>query len=218
MVLLSKLTARFSELNKLETPSDQFNFHLKTLLTSNLVEKTDKGLYKLTNLGKEFANRFDTDQGVVERQAKIGVLICCVRKDSEKKQFLLQQRLKQPYFGYWGFITGKVRWGQGLIETAIREFREETGLSADFSLAGIKHKTDYDKNGLLLEDKFFFVIKGENPKGKLKSRFDWGKNKWIDEDSLLKTKNLFPDVETTLRMAESKQIKFHEFKVAVEKY
>ena len=69
IVLLSKLEARFSQLNKLQVPSDQFNFHLKALIANKLVEKTTKGLYKLTNSGKEFANRFDTDNKEIEKTA-----------------------------------------------------------------------------------------------------------------------------------------------------
>jgi 8-oxo-dGTP pyrophosphatase MutT (NUDIX family) len=218
LTLLFQPLARFSQLNKLKVPSDQFNFHLKALMNANLIEKTDNGLYRLTAKGKEFANRFDTDQKEIERQAKIGVLICCTRKKEGYEEYLLQQRLKQPYYGFWGFITGKVRWGESILETAKREFEEETGLLAEFKLSGIKHKTDYDTNDVLLEDKFFFVILGKNPKGKLKDTFEGGKNKWIKKGDITKIKELFSDVNKTLEIAMSKQITFTEVKFNADKY
>ena len=39
--LLFKTKVRFTELNSLKVPSDQFNFHLKRLLETSLIEKTN---------------------------------------------------------------------------------------------------------------------------------------------------------------------------------
>ncbi len=218
VALLLSPSARFSQLNKLNVPTDQFNFHIKSLVTAGLIIKDKEGLYNLTDKGKEFANRFDTDQKAIEKQAKIAVLICCLRTKNGEKEYLLQQRLKQPYYGYWGFISGKVRWGESIYETAKREFKEETGLEADFKLVGVKHKSDYDKVDKLLEDKFFFVMRGENARGTLKSKFEAGKNKWITKDKIFKLKELFDDVDRTLTMASGNELIFAELKFNVNKY
>src|SRR4030042_5914975 len=93
-VLLFRTRARFTELNNLKVPSDQFNFHIKKLIEATLIEKTDQ-FYNLTPKGKEFANRFDTENLVPERQAKVSALICCIRIVGGKTYYLMQKRLKE---------------------------------------------------------------------------------------------------------------------------
>ncbi len=158
--LLFKKSAKFSDLNGNKVSTDRFSFHLKQLQDWKLITKSNDGFYQLTTMGKEYANRFDTDKNEIERQAKIGVVIMCMRRNKNKLEYLVQKRLKQPYFGFWGSITGKVKWGETIYEAATRELKEETGLSGDLELVGIKHKLDYSvKDENLLEDKYFYVFK-----------------------------------------------------------
>ncbi len=177
-VLLFRPDARFAALQKAsELSSDHFNFYLKQLLDEQFVAKNDQGAYHLTQKGKEFANRFDTDERKVERQPKVAVCLM-IRRDDNKQ--LVQQRLKQPYYGYWGRPTGKIRWGETILEAAARELMEETGLEADLSFEEIHHKMDYNKDsGKMLEDKIFFTIACDNPRGKLIEEFEGGRNAWM---------------------------------------
>ncbi len=211
---------KFSELNVEGVSSDQFSFHLRRLAELNLIKKTESG-YELTAPGKEFANRFDTDSPkmVLERQAKIGVSISCIKNDGQGEDlYLIQQRLKQPYFGYHGFLTGKVRWGETILETAARELQEEAGLSAELSISGIKHKMDYSENGELLEDKYFFVIKAQNPAGVLRDNIEGGKNAWFKEKDIFKLPDVFDGVDETIEIIKSGTFQFVERKYAVKRY
>ncbi len=115
-VLLFQTEATFSQLNPDKIPSDHFNFHLKALLESDLLGKTNSGQYKLTSKGKEFANRFDTEKIVIERQAKLSIAVVPIKNVGKKKYYLIHQRLKQPYFGYYGVVNGKIRWGEKIFE------------------------------------------------------------------------------------------------------
>ena len=180
-VLLFRPEARFAELQKAsELGSDHFNFYLKQLLDESFVAKNDHGSYHLTQKGKEFANRFDTDERKVERQPKVAVCLM-VRRDNGTQ--LVQQRLKQPFYGYWGRPTGKIRWGETILEAAARELKEETGLEADTSFEQVYHKMDYNKEtGELLEDKIFFVVACTNPRGTLIEKFEGGRNAWMTLD------------------------------------
>jgi len=126
--LLFTKEGRFGQLNKLGLSTDHFSFHLKQLIDWGLVDKPEKGKYRLSEKGKEFANRFDTEKAEVEKQAKVAVLIVGVKKERGEKKYLIQQRLKQPYFGFWGFLTGKVRWGETVEQAGSRELMEEAGL------------------------------------------------------------------------------------------
>ena len=179
-VLLFRPDARFAELQKAsELSSDHFNFYLKQLLDEKFVAKNDKGAYHLSQKGKEFANRFDTDERKVERQPKVAVCLM-IRRDDGKQ--IVQQRLKQPFYGYWGRPTGKIRWGETILEAGARELMEETGLEADLVFESIYHKMDFNQeSGDLLEDKIFFIVAGTNPRGELIEEFEGGRNAWMTQ-------------------------------------
>ena len=138
--LLFHPKANFAKLQKgTGLSSDHFNFHIQKLVELKLVEKVSRGSYALTPRGKEHANKLDTDNNTIERQPKVAVILAVERKNSKgQKEYLFQERLKHPYFGFWGFATGKIRWGETIVQTAERELMEETGLTADHRIAGVR--------------------------------------------------------------------------------
>lgn len=219
-VLLFNPDARFSDLNAVGISTDHFNFHVKRLVELGLVYKKDSGTYTLTNEGKEYANRLDVDSGEIkiERQAKVGILIICERGTGKNKEYLIQQRLKEPFYGYHGFMTGKVKWGETIEETAHRELEEETGLSADLTLFRVKHRMDYSEDNNLLEDKVFFQFHGRNAKGELKETIEGGKNMWLTKEKVLALPDLFHGIKEYLKSPPSDDLSFVEEKVTVKRY
>jgi ADP-ribose pyrophosphatase YjhB (NUDIX family) len=192
--LLMRPDAGFSELQKtMEIESDAANFHIKRLVQAGYIAKNSKGRYLLTMQGKEYANRMDTDEHVIEKQAKVAVCLM-IRRDDGKE--LVQQRLKQPYYGYWGRPTGKVRWGETILEGAARELMEETGLIADMAHESVFHKLDHNSmTGELLEDKIFFMIRCTNIRGNLIEEFEGGRNAWMTLDEYAAQPLTFADTK-----------------------
>ena len=210
-VLLFKTEARFGQLNSAKLPTDHFTFHLRQLVEKGLVEKKPNGRYQLTSKGKEFANRFDTEKVAIERQPKLGVLVVAIKKEGRENKYLTQVRLKQPFYGCRGFVTGKIRWGEKLFQAAARELKEETGLTANLELAAIEHKMDYNQdNEFILEDKFFFVIRATDTRGKLIKNFEGGENAWLTEKEIITDKNLFKDVPKIIEVIKEKRFSFIE--------
>ncbi len=187
--------SRLQKETKLE--SDHFKFHSKRLLELGYIGKTGSGQYSLTILGKEYANKLDTDSNTVERQAKTAALLVVIRQsDQGTTEILIQQRLKQPFFGFWGRPTGKIRWGETIIEGAKRELLEETGLTADCEVKGVYHKIDLQtEDDSLLEDKIFYAVVCTNTQGVLLESFEGGKNAWMTPSTIQKLPKKFECIE-----------------------
>lgn len=184
--LLFSKGASFSELQKATSlSSDHFNFHIKKLLESKLAQKDDARLYTLTTEGKEFANQLDTVKRTVEKQPKSSVLLLIERENPETgaQEFLQQQRLKQPWYEYYVYVTGKIGWGESVYETANRELEEETGLTcSDFTLIAVSHERDFNLDGSkILEDKLFYVLHSKEPAGTLIQPKE-ARNLWMSAD------------------------------------
>ena len=209
MVILRELlfhpSVGFAKLQKITgMSSDHFNFHLQKLVELKLVEKISRGTYSLSPRGKEYANKLDTDNHTIERQPKTAVILAIERKRNGKKEYLFQERLKQPYFGFWGFATGKVRWGETITQTAERELMEETGLMADHRVAGIYHELVYQQEtGEQLEDKIFFVVHCTNITGELVKEFEGGRNKWMTREEALAQPKIFTSFDIEIDIVSS---------------
>ena len=206
--LLFQPSAGFAELQKpTGLTSDNFNFHVKRLLEVGFIEKVSRGQYKLTQKGKEYANKLDTDENTIERQPKVAVLL--VIQKGEK--YLMQERLKHPYFGFWGCPTGKIRWGETIVEAAARELMEETGLTADLKFCGLYHERAYDqKTKKNLEDKLFHIIHCTNPKGKMQEEFEGGRNAWMTREEAESQDKIFKSFEIEIDMVHDDRILVEE--------
>ncbi|MEM6997977.1 MAG: NUDIX domain-containing protein [Patescibacteria group bacterium] len=210
--LLFQPDARFVELQKQTgLSSDHFSFHLNKLLELAYVVKISRGRYSLSPAGKEHANKLDTDDNTIERQPKVAVLLGVTKYQDGETLYLMQERLKQPYYGFWGFPTGKIRWGETILEAASRELDEETGLEATCKYIGLYHEhVTLKESGEMIEDKIFHFVLCKNPIGDLLESFEGGRNKWMTLDEVHEISPKFESFEHELSLLEPGAPKFLE--------
>ena len=202
--LLFMPSARFAELQKTSgLESDHIKFHIARLVDLGYVRK-DNQSYSLTPSGKEYANKLDTDNNKIERQPKSAVILVIENEDGE---LLVQERLKHPYFGFWGFAGGKIRWGETIIEAAARELVEEAGITATLSYKGVYHEiTKLKETGEVLEDKIFHIVYGSNPVGIVVESFEGGRNEWLDETSVGSKEKVYKSYEIERAIGKGEQL------------
>lgn len=204
--LLFRPQAGFADLQQpTGLSSDHFNFHISRLVELNLVEKVARGQYRLSIRGKEYANRLDTDSNTVERQPKTAVIFALSRQRNGVTEYAFQERLKNPYFGFWGLPSGKIRWGETIVQAAEREALEETGLTAKFRIAGVYHEHVIQaESGESLEDKIFFVAEGTDVQGDLLTEFEGGRNQWMTFDEAFAKEKKFDSFKMEIDILSSK--------------
>jgi len=198
---------RYTDLRKpTGLDSDVFKFHVQKLQKRSLLAKNTDGKYELTSSGKELANNLDRTKRQIQKQPKLSVLLMISRLNEQgETEYLLQQRFRNPFYGYWGNITGPVRWGEAVEEATIRELRKQTGLSGSFEVKSVYRKRDYsDNTGMLLEDKLFTIVEVTNLWGELSNEWSGGHNAWIVRSKIKNLKG-FNTLEV-IGLAESGQI------------
>lgn len=216
--LLFNPKARFKELNIDSLTTDNFSYHIKSLLTNELIKK-DGYFYSLTSKGKMIAGKVDTDTHTIEKQPKVSVIVVPYKYFGKTRKFLVQQRTKEPYFGYWGFMTGKVRFGETLSETAQRELKEEGGINGKFKFRFEIHEMVYDKNTKeQLEDKFFHIMEAYDLLGDIPEKTKEGNNKFVTVEEFRKLNPKYHNEDDILTWFLKKDFKFKEEKYYVEKF
>jgi len=184
--LLFVPTVNFAGLVKITAlDGDHAKFHIKRLVELGYVNKKGSN-YSLSAKGKEYANKLDTDDNTIERQPKSTTII--IIKNPKNGKFLIQQRLKNPYYGFYTFFGGKIRWGETVPETATRETLEETGLAVDpkdWQWRGVYHEiAHHSGSNEIVEDKIFFIMYTDKYSGELTADFESGRNAWMTLDEV----------------------------------
>lgn len=175
--LLKSNGLRYSQARPPHTENDLYNYHLKFLVGKNFVKKEDN-VYLLTNKGKEYVQQMDS-LGNVQPYFKVSVICHVVKIDNQKLKILLQKRKRHPYYGeVYGGIAGKVHIGEAIETAARRKFKEETGLTCDFTFIGVVRKIRRNKQKEVIEDTLYHYCYGENPTGTLRPSTPFGENFW----------------------------------------
>lgn len=185
--LIHAPTAAFNELWGKEGESNTFAYHLGKLEGKGLVAKNKDGLYQLTEEGRKLSGFIEGDTG---KRAEFPVF-CHVLLVQDGDKWLSQRRLKEPFFGYWGFVSGKINFGQNLFECATRDLMEEAGLTAtNWTLKAIEQVKTYE-DGKLLHHHYLFHVHTDKFSGALKEKTHKAEHAWLTHDEF-DTKQSFP--------------------------
>ena len=125
--------------------------------------------------------------------------IVLFRKDDSKILFLL---LHYPS-GHWDFIKGKMEKGESTRETAIRETKEETGITDITFLENFEEwiKYDFQYQGELIHKKVVFFLAETKTKEVMISHehLDYS---WMDYNTSIE-KTTFDNAKTVLTRAQT---------------
>ncbi len=184
--------------------SDAFKFHIRKLRMLGYIEKLPTGHYNLTSIGKEFANNLDPLKPVVQKQPKLSVILIVHRQDDEGRQlYLFQKRLRNPYFDYWGLLSGPAQWQESFEHTAARELHKQTSLTATFTIQSFCRTRDYLLTAeIAVEDKLFIILEAKSISGKLRNNWRGGFNEWMTLEELQRKPKFYA---TTLDHVKSVQ-------------
>ncbi len=179
--------ASFTELLGDDRDSNKFAYHIGVLETKNLILKKD-GRYSLSPEGRKLSAFIEGDTGTKAAFPTFAVVL--IIKDGDR--ILTQRRLKEPFYGYWGLISGKINFGFNIEECAKRDIEEEAGITADNArLIGVNQAKTFEDDELLHHHIMFFVeLTGIS--GTLKETTHKGENRWMTIEEF-KTKERFPD-------------------------
>ena len=134
----------------------------------------------------------------METEKSAGIVL--IRNNSDKNEFLL---LNYPQ-GHWDFVKGKIEKNETLHEAAIRETREETGITNIEFFDGFEESVEYDfrfKKEDIHKKVIFFLAKTSEKNIKLSHEHN--DYIWLEYDDALK--------KTTFENARNVLIKANEF-------
>jgi 8-oxo-dGTP diphosphatase len=174
--------ARFNELKQQSVNSNKLSYHVNGLDKEGLIENNE-GKYSLTLEGKRLLNFLSKENSPGRRQP-VSVVAMLVKN---KGRFLFQKRQKDPWFGYWLLIGGKVEFGDSLTESCAKELYEETGLKGKLRFFGMVSSRSYNQ-GKLAYHVHLFCYNVTGISGRLKIRLKEGKNQWLSPKDIEKLK------------------------------
>jgi len=134
----------------------------------------------------------------MREQKSAGIVL--FRNDSDKNEFLL---LNYPQ-GHWDFVKGKIEQNETSHETALRETKEETGITNIEFVDGFEESVEYDfrfKKENIHKKVIFFLAKTNEKKISLSHEHN--DFVWLEYDDALK--------KTTFRNAKNVLSKANEF-------
>lgn len=197
-MLRRNTSARFSELmRQTDLTSDSFKFYLRHLVERKYIEKNNNGSYQLTTKGKTFANSLNDEAKEIHKQPKLSIIAIISRTSpSGEREFLLQKRNRHPFFGFWGFISGPIAWGETAQDATLREVEKQANITiTDLTVAtSYRSRVFLQDDHKLITDTLFTVVMAHTPSSlPLHNNWSGGECAWIAQDKISALQPLFKE-------------------------
>lgn len=115
---------RYVQLQPDGVESSHFKYHLNQLITDKLVAQKSRGVYMLSEKGKQYVDSL-SDQTLIPH-ATPKVITYCLLQDSA--HYFLYRKTKEPYRGLYNLVGGKLHIGETSKQAVIRELKEKINL------------------------------------------------------------------------------------------
>lgn len=173
---------RFSDL-KAPTglESDVFKFHIRKLVKLGYIEKGLDGRYRLTASGKYYASIINQSTRTIRQQPILSMLMIVSQNFGGEILYLRQQRLRNPFIGYWGYLSTHLQAGVDITKLAEQELNIQSGLKASFKVKAFYRQITFEKTTeKLLDDRLFSVVEAYDISGDITNHeYKYGLNKWM---------------------------------------
>ncbi len=183
-----KILKKFSRFKKLkfndlkeEIPSNKLSYHLKKLISENLLEKKDD-FYFMTDKGEEKLCYLE-DKGQLKQPIQDVFLL-----PFRDGKFVVQKRTKRPLLDVIIPIGARIRKGESIFETAKKKLLKDTGMTGNLHFKGIVDTKTFKQDKLFLHH-ILNVFLINNIQGDLTPSTSKGENFWMTEQEYYNQKN-----------------------------
>jgi ADP-ribose pyrophosphatase YjhB (NUDIX family) len=212
----------FKQLNVHEYDANLFSYHLKVLIDNKFITRSTNNTYRLTLEGKKVVVRLETHSftsSIPEQGQNAVMCVIFLGKDLDSK-VIIQTRLKEPYYGYKGFPTEKILFGETIIEAAKRCMKLETNFASNsIEYKGYVHWIN-SMDDEIVEDKYMHIICAFDSSGELKEKTEFLENEisTLIEYKENNRQNIYPNNDEVFEIITSATFKPLEVRKSLDKF
>lgn len=180
-LLMKHKYLKYSELMPEDTDNVLFNYHLQHLVKSGLVNKED-GLYCFTPEGWVATSHLSYE-GIYYQKFVCRFKIYLI----DQGKVLLHERSVGPWKGDVSGIWGKVVYGENSTISAVKQFKDLTGLDSELKNIGTLRTIIMNDDKETLDDSIYFIFIADDYTGNLRDLdSDGNKLKWYSLEEAIK--------------------------------
>lgn len=198
----------YAEIRPDNVESNAFSYHLKLLIKEGLVKKRSDGRYRLTAVGGMISHK--PDKNMRDRVSRAYSVMFLTAQD-ERGRWLVRRRLYPPLHGYLETVLSHPYNEDSLEVTAKASFKDHTGMTADFEVAGnlLVRVVAEDE---LLSYKNVIVLRAKSLSGSLSAKAKDEGCQWVTAADIQDTEKVAPHMDDLLKLLDKGQLFWNELR------